>query len=56
MKNLKAQVEQKKTRNGTDVGSSPEGEVLENGSDPNIVDMQSKAYKLRCFFSSVYII
>ncbi|XP_042171080.1 leucine-rich repeat flightless-interacting protein 2 isoform X4 [Oncorhynchus tshawytscha] len=42
VKKLKAQVEQKKLRNGTE-GSSPEGEVLENGTDPHIQDLQRDA-------------
>ncbi|XP_038862604.1 leucine-rich repeat flightless-interacting protein 2-like isoform X3 [Salvelinus namaycush] len=40
VKKLKAQVEQKKLRNGTE-GCSPEGEVLENSTDPHIQDLQS---------------
>uniref|UniRef100_A0A673Y5C1 Leucine-rich repeat flightless-interacting protein 2-like n=1 Tax=Salmo trutta TaxID=8032 RepID=A0A673Y5C1_SALTR len=42
VKKLKAQVEQKKLRNGTE-GSSPEGEVLKNGTDPHIQDLQRDA-------------
>ncbi|KAM9447946.1 leucine-rich repeat flightless-interacting protein 2-like isoform 7-T7 [Salvelinus alpinus] len=42
VKKLKAQVEQKKLRNGTE-GCSPEGEVLENGTDPHIQDLQRDA-------------
>uniref|UniRef100_A0A8C7CXK5 Leucine-rich repeat flightless-interacting protein 2-like n=1 Tax=Oncorhynchus kisutch TaxID=8019 RepID=A0A8C7CXK5_ONCKI len=34
--------QQKKLRNGTE-GSSPEGEVLENGTDPHIQDLQRDA-------------
>ncbi|KAM4730891.1 uncharacterized protein lrrfip1a isoform 4-T4 [Anableps anableps] len=37
IKKLKAQLEQK---NGTDSGSSPDGEITENGNDPNIVELQ----------------
>uniref|UniRef100_A0A673Y5S8 Leucine-rich repeat flightless-interacting protein 2-like n=1 Tax=Salmo trutta TaxID=8032 RepID=A0A673Y5S8_SALTR len=35
-------LEQKKLRNGTE-GSSPEGEVLKNGTDPHIQDLQRDA-------------
>ncbi|XP_038862602.1 leucine-rich repeat flightless-interacting protein 2-like isoform X1 [Salvelinus namaycush] len=42
VKKLKAQVEQKKLRNGTE-GCSPEGEVLENSTDPHIQDLQRDA-------------
>ncbi|XP_055735008.1 leucine-rich repeat flightless-interacting protein 2 isoform X3 [Salvelinus fontinalis] len=42
VKKLKAQVEQKKLRNGTE-GCSPEGEVLENGTDPHMQDLQRDA-------------
>ncbi|XP_041929188.1 leucine-rich repeat flightless-interacting protein 2 isoform X18 [Alosa sapidissima] len=41
VKNLKLQLDQRKPRNGTDNGSSPEGEIVENGSDPNIIDVQN---------------
>ncbi|XP_053295188.1 titin [Pleuronectes platessa] len=40
VKKLKAQLEQKSPKNGTDSGSSPDGEVLENGNDPNILEVQ----------------
>ncbi|CAB1328340.1 unnamed protein product, partial [Coregonus sp. 'balchen'] len=43
VKKLKAQVEQKKPRNGTEGDPSPEGEVLENGTDPHIQDLQRDA-------------
>uniref|UniRef100_A0A8C7F8E5 Leucine-rich repeat flightless-interacting protein 2 n=1 Tax=Oncorhynchus kisutch TaxID=8019 RepID=A0A8C7F8E5_ONCKI len=43
VKKLKAQVEQKKQRNETEEDSSPEGEVLENGTDPHIQDLQRDA-------------
>ncbi|XP_055726960.1 leucine-rich repeat flightless-interacting protein 2-like isoform X7 [Salvelinus fontinalis] len=42
VKKLKAQVEQKKQRNEIE-DSSPEGEVLENGTDPHIQDLQRDA-------------
>ncbi|XP_070831644.1 leucine-rich repeat flightless-interacting protein 2 isoform X6 [Chaetodon trifascialis] len=40
VKKLKAQLEQKTQRNGTESSSSPDGEVLENGNDPNIIELQ----------------
>uniref|UniRef100_H3DKF8 LRR binding FLII interacting protein 1 n=1 Tax=Tetraodon nigroviridis TaxID=99883 RepID=H3DKF8_TETNG len=40
VRKLKAQLEQKAQRNGTENGSSPDGDVLENGSDPNIIELQ----------------
>ncbi|XP_071196300.1 leucine-rich repeat flightless-interacting protein 2-like isoform X23 [Salvelinus alpinus] len=43
VKKLKAQVEQKKQRNEIEEDSSPEGEVLENGTDPHIQDLQRDA-------------
>ncbi|XP_064881216.1 leucine-rich repeat flightless-interacting protein 2-like isoform X17 [Oncorhynchus nerka] len=43
VKKLKAQVEQKKPRNEIEEDSSPEGEVLENGTDPHIQDLQRDA-------------
>lgn len=52
VKKLKAQVEQKNQRNGTEEGSSPEGEVLENGTDPHILDLQSE-YILHSYLTSV---
>jgi hypothetical protein len=45
VKKLKAQVEQKKPRNEIEEDSSPEGEVLENGTDPHIQDLQSKIHR-----------
>lgn len=42
VKRLKDQLEQKKQKNGTEDASSPEGDVLENGADSNIMDIQSK--------------
>ncbi|XP_064166485.1 leucine-rich repeat flightless-interacting protein 2 isoform X35 [Anguilla rostrata] len=42
VKRLKAQLEQKQ-KNGTQEGASPEGEVLENGTDPLILDVQRDA-------------
>lgn len=42
VKKLKAQLEQKTQRNGTESSSSPDGEILENGNDPNIIELQSK--------------
>ncbi|XP_050974589.1 leucine-rich repeat flightless-interacting protein 2 isoform X29 [Labeo rohita] len=43
VKRLKGQLEQKKQKNGIEDASSPEGEVLENGTDSNIMDMQRDA-------------
>ncbi|XP_043105069.1 leucine-rich repeat flightless-interacting protein 2 isoform X20 [Puntigrus tetrazona] len=43
VKRLKGQLEQKKLKNGMEDSSSPEGEVLENGGDSNIMDMQRDA-------------
>lgn len=42
VKKLKAQLEQKAQKNGTENTSSPDGEILENGTDPNIIELQSK--------------
>lgn len=42
MKKLKAQLEQKAHKNGTENGSSPGSDILENGTDPNIVELQSR--------------
>uniref|UniRef100_A0A3B5BH19 Leucine rich repeat (in FLII) interacting protein 1a n=1 Tax=Stegastes partitus TaxID=144197 RepID=A0A3B5BH19_9TELE len=39
VKKLKAQLEQKTQKNGTDA-SSPDGEIVENGNDPNIMEIQ----------------
>ena len=60
VKKLKAQLEQKtmKTqKNGTESSSSPDGEILENGTDPNIIELQSKnrvwlKAAFWCFFCS----
>ncbi|KAJ8252814.1 hypothetical protein GJAV_G00205910 [Gymnothorax javanicus] len=41
VKRLKAQLEQK--QNGSEEGVSPEGDVLENGTDPVILDVQRDA-------------
>ncbi|KAM3607591.1 uncharacterized protein V6R79_010412 [Siganus canaliculatus] len=38
VKKLKSQLEQKSQKNGTE--SSPDGEILENGNEPNILEMQ----------------
>uniref|UniRef100_A0A3Q3XMD3 Leucine rich repeat (in FLII) interacting protein 1a n=1 Tax=Mola mola TaxID=94237 RepID=A0A3Q3XMD3_MOLML len=40
VKKLKAQLEQKTQKNGTESSSSPDGEILENGADPNIIELQ----------------
>uniref|UniRef100_A0A671VBL7 LRR binding FLII interacting protein 1 n=1 Tax=Sparus aurata TaxID=8175 RepID=A0A671VBL7_SPAAU len=40
VKKLKAQLEQKTQKNGTESNSSPDGEILENGTDPNIIELQ----------------
>ncbi|CAG5865887.1 unnamed protein product, partial [Menidia menidia] len=42
IKKLKAQLEQKAQKNGTDGGCSPNGAIVENGNDPNLMDLQSK--------------
>lgn len=42
VKKLKAQLEQKTQKNGTENASSPGGEIIENGNDPNIIELQSK--------------
>ncbi|XP_028249734.1 leucine-rich repeat flightless-interacting protein 2 isoform X10 [Parambassis ranga] len=39
VKKLKSQLEQKTQKNGTD-NSSPDGEIVENGNDPNIMELQ----------------
>lgn len=41
MKTLKGQLEQKKMRPKRDESCSPEGEVLENSTDADVMDMQS---------------
>ncbi|KAM4608415.1 leucine-rich repeat flightless-interacting protein 2 isoform 1-T5 [Polymixia lowei] len=43
VKKLKAQLDQKMQRNGTESASSPDGEILENGTDPNILELQRDA-------------
>ncbi|KAF4109082.1 hypothetical protein G5714_010155 [Onychostoma macrolepis] len=43
VKRLKGQLEQKKPKNGMEDSSSPEGDVLENGGDSNIMDIQRDA-------------
>ncbi|XP_016389918.1 leucine-rich repeat flightless-interacting protein 2-like [Sinocyclocheilus rhinocerous] len=43
VKRLKGQLEQKKQTNGIEDASSPEGDVLENGTDSNIMDVQRDA-------------
>ncbi|XP_072252623.1 leucine-rich repeat flightless-interacting protein 2 isoform X2 [Leuresthes tenuis] len=40
VKKLKAQLEQNTQKNGADSSCSPEGEIIENGNDPNIMDLQ----------------
>uniref|UniRef100_A0A3Q3GS33 Leucine-rich repeat flightless-interacting protein 2 n=1 Tax=Labrus bergylta TaxID=56723 RepID=A0A3Q3GS33_9LABR len=40
VKKLKAQLDEKTQKNGTDNSSSPDGEILENGNDPNVIEMQ----------------
>uniref|UniRef100_A0A3Q1I2A3 Leucine rich repeat (in FLII) interacting protein 1a n=1 Tax=Anabas testudineus TaxID=64144 RepID=A0A3Q1I2A3_ANATE len=40
VKKLKAQLEQKSQKNGTESSSSPDGEILENGNDPNTAELQ----------------
>ncbi|KAG7467430.1 hypothetical protein MATL_G00153630 [Megalops atlanticus] len=42
VRKLKAQLEQKQ-KNGTEESASPEGDVLENGTDPHILDVQRDA-------------
>ncbi|XP_062312399.1 leucine-rich repeat flightless-interacting protein 2 isoform X14 [Osmerus eperlanus] len=43
VKKLKAQVEQRRPRNGPEDGSSPDGDVQENGTDVNLVELQRDA-------------
>ncbi|KAK7154130.1 hypothetical protein R3I94_007484 [Phoxinus phoxinus] len=43
VKRLKGQFELKKQNNGIEGASSPEGDVLENGADSNIMDIQRDA-------------
>ncbi|XP_056321267.1 leucine-rich repeat flightless-interacting protein 2 isoform X15 [Danio aesculapii] len=45
VKRLKGQLEQKKPKNGTEDSSSPDGDVLENGADSNIMDLQRDAIR-----------
>ncbi|XP_069011051.1 leucine-rich repeat flightless-interacting protein 2 isoform X13 [Embiotoca jacksoni] len=40
VKKLKSQLDQKMQKNGTDSSSSPDGEIVENGNDPNIMELQ----------------
>ncbi|XP_059198745.1 leucine-rich repeat flightless-interacting protein 2 isoform X8 [Centropristis striata] len=40
VKKLKSQLDQKTQRNGTDNNSSPDGEIVENGNDPNLIELQ----------------
>ncbi|XP_071333649.1 leucine-rich repeat flightless-interacting protein 2 isoform X17 [Trachinotus anak] len=40
VKKLKSQLEQKSQKNGTDSSSTPDGEIIENGNDPNIIELQ----------------
>ncbi|XP_023806234.1 leucine-rich repeat flightless-interacting protein 2 isoform X3 [Oryzias latipes] len=40
VKKLKAQLDQKTQKNNTEGGLSPDGEIFENGNDPNIMDLQ----------------
>ncbi|XP_074550865.1 leucine-rich repeat flightless-interacting protein 2 isoform X5 [Halichoeres trimaculatus] len=46
VKKLKAQLDEKTQRNGTDNTSTPDGEILENGNDPNMVEMQRDSNRL----------
>ncbi|XP_029981117.1 leucine-rich repeat flightless-interacting protein 2 isoform X13 [Sphaeramia orbicularis] len=43
VKKLKAQLEQKTQRNGTESATGPDGEILENGNDPNLIELQRDA-------------
>ncbi|XP_040913917.1 leucine-rich repeat flightless-interacting protein 2 isoform X27 [Toxotes jaculatrix] len=40
VKKLKSQLEQKSQKNGTESSSTPDGEILENGNDPTIIELQ----------------
>ncbi|XP_034740808.1 leucine-rich repeat flightless-interacting protein 2 isoform X17 [Etheostoma cragini] len=40
VKKLKSQLDQKTQKNGTETSSSPDGEILENGKEPNIIELQ----------------
>lgn len=56
MKKLKAQLEQKTQKNGTENGSSPDGDILENSTDPNIMELQStKAQRRKCTTSTSFL-
>lgn len=48
VKKLKAQLEQKTQKNSTDI--SPDAEIIENGNDPNIMELQSKSNKSETAF------
>ncbi|MCI4378039.1 hypothetical protein PGIGA_G00211240 [Pangasianodon gigas] len=45
VKTLKEQLEQKKNRHRRDESCSPEGEVLENSTDPDVMDIQRDAHR-----------
>ncbi|XP_051564276.1 leucine-rich repeat flightless-interacting protein 2 isoform X19 [Myxocyprinus asiaticus] len=45
VKRLKGQLEQKKQKNGVEDSSSPEGDVQENGTDSNIMDIQRDTHR-----------
>ncbi|XP_068427998.1 leucine-rich repeat flightless-interacting protein 2 isoform X18 [Clinocottus analis] len=40
VKKLKSQLDQKTHRNGMENSSSPGGDILENGTDPNLIELQ----------------
>ncbi|XP_031725924.1 leucine-rich repeat flightless-interacting protein 2 isoform X11 [Anarrhichthys ocellatus] len=40
VKKLKSQLDPKTQRNGTESTSSPDGEIVENGNDPNLIELQ----------------
>lgn len=42
IKKLKNQLEVKSQKNGSESSSSPDGDPAENGSDPNIMELQSR--------------
>jgi hypothetical protein len=45
VKKLKAQLEQKTAqKNGTESSLSTDGDILENGNDPNLLEQQRKLY------------
>ncbi|MEQ2181623.1 hypothetical protein GOODEAATRI_013494, partial [Goodea atripinnis] len=59
IKKLKAQLEQKTQKNGTDSSLSPDGEITENGNDPNIMELQSRwtsAWEQPCRFSLITVL